>query len=303
MKISSVVIPAAGYGTRFLPYSKSVPKEMVPLVDAPALQAIIQEAIDANLASIHCITSSEKGSIKDYFSHNPGLSAYLAQKNKGHLLHLLDELLNATNINYIIQPEARGLGHAVLMAQSAIIDPYFAVMLPDDIIMHHTSALQQLLDCARIHKATILAVTEVPQNAIRSYGIIRPKKQLDTNLFVVDDLVEKPQPHLAPSNLAIIGRYVLSSTIFKALKDLQPKVEQELQLTDGIASLIHTHNEPVLAYKIEGERFDIGNPLGWMKAVIAMGLSNPEYSLQLQAFIRSRILNLETTNVLSEKQL
>lgn len=289
MNIKTVVIPAAGYGTRFLPYTKSIPKEMVPLVDVPALHVIFQEAIAAGISSLCCIVSKEKECIEDYFSHSPALTAHLASKQKLSLLDPLEQLLGATHRSYVIQHEAHGLGHAVLMARHAVAEPFFAVMLPDDIIVNQQGALDQLISCARIHKATVLAVCEVPPHAVSSYGVIRPGEQLNQNLFIVEDIVEKPHPSHAPSNLAVIGRYVLSSTIFDALESLETSPGKELQLTDGIASLIHTHRQPVLALKIEGARFDIGNPLGWMKAVVSMGLNHPEYGPQLRTFISTQL--------------
>lgn len=287
MRVTTVVIPAAGYGTRFLPYTKSIPKEMVPLIDVPALHVITQEARHAGAAHVCLVMSKEKTSIPDYFSTNAQLNQFLEKKNALSRIDSVNELMSSCTISYVIQEEARGLGHAILMAQNQIHDPYFGVMLPDDIILNQPSALQQMIDCAQAYQASVIAVCEVDPHQVSSYGIIRPGKQLSDDVVTVTDLVEKPHPSQAPSNLAIVGRYVLSKKVFSALETSEIKPNSELQLTDAIASLIHTYSEPVIALKIKGTRFDIGTPLGWLQATMHLAFEHPAYGSHLRSYARA----------------
>ncbi len=286
MKISSVVIPAAGYGTRFLPYTKTIPKEMLPLLNAPAIHAIIQEGIDSKINNVTIISNKEKTALNNYFCPSDALEHFLARHQKSDLLQSTEQLINSVAINFIEQAEQNGLGHAVLMAKEAITDHYFGVMLPDDLIYHHTPALAQLLAIAEKENASVIAIQEVPMNLVSSYGVIAIKKEISPNVYEVETLVEKPTATQAPSNLAIIGRYVLSRSIFDSLASITPPVGKELQLTDGIAHLIHHQNERVLAYKVEGVRYDIGTPLGWLKANIHLALEHPVYGTEIKNFFK-----------------
>lgn len=284
MKITSAVIPAAGYGTRFLPYTKTIPKEMLPLLNAPAIHAIIQEGIASHIKNITIISNNEKTPLNSYFSSSIELEKFLSKQNKSMLLDEVHQLIQAIKINFVEQREQKGLGHAVLMAEQSITDPYFGIILPDDLIYHATPALAQLLAIAERENASVIAVQEVPLSSISSYGVIAIKKEISPDLYEVETLVEKPTAEQAPSNLAIIGRYVLSNKIFKSLTQIKPSVGKELQLTDAIAHLIHTQKQPVLAYKIAGTRYDIGTPVGWLKANIHLALQHPVYGSEIKKF-------------------
>lgn len=288
MKIRSVVIPAAGYGTRFLPYTKAIPKEMLPLLNTPAIHTIIEEGIQAHLQQFIFIIGKEKQAINNYFDTHPELEQFLESRKKRALLAPVDSLIEQTQFSYITQPEPLGLGHAILMAKDVVKDPYFGIMLPDDIVVAQKGALLQLLEVANAQKASVIAVKEVPKNEVSSYGVIAPKQQLSDSLFEVGHLVEKPSVDQAPSNLAIIGRYILSNAIFDSLQTISPSHGGELQLTDGIEHMLKQNNK-VYAVKIDGERHDIGNPLGWIKANVSLALEHPEYEDKVRSFLRKKI--------------
>ena len=289
MNISSVIIPAAGYGTRFLPYTKTIPKEMLPLLNTPAIHTIIDEGIDSNIKNIVLVTNKEKEALNKYFSSAPLLEHFLERQHKSNLLSTVEHILNSITLSFVEQAEQKGLGHAILMARTAIKDSYFGIMLPDDIIHHHTPALAQLIAIAQKENATIIAVQEVPRELVSSYGIIAIKRKINSRLYEVDTLIEKPSTKQAPSNLAIIGRYILSNKIFDALEHIEPSANGEIQLTDGIAHILKEQNERVLAYKIEGRRYDIGTPLGWLKATFDIALQHPEYSEEIKQLFISHL--------------
>lgn len=276
MKITKAVIPAAGHGTRFLPYTKAIPKEMVPLLDKPAIQYIVQEVADSGLSEVLMIIAPHKQAIAHHFGKAPELESFLQEKNKSYLLDDLNKLIAQIKIQYIHQTHAKGLGHAIGLAQKAVTDDYFAILLPDDIMIHSQPGIRQLLEIARKENASVIAVQEVPQENISAYGVIAFDKQLSEDLFEIKTVVEKPAAQNAPSNLAIIGRYVLSCDIFKLLDEVPPAANGEIQLTDGIAKLIDTGHK-VLAYKIKGTRYDVGTPLGWLQANKELAQQNPKY--------------------------
>lgn len=284
MDISKVVIPAAGRGTRFLPLSKSVPKEMLPLLEKPAIQYILEEGIQSALRNFILVTSREKHAIENYLDADPGLELFLKETAKSALLHDLDSIIKQSEFTYVRQHETLGLGHAVWLARHCIQKEYFGVALPDDIIIDKQPALDQLIRIARQEKASVIAVQEVPADCLSSYGIIDVKKQITPNLFQVQGLVEKPTQKDAPSNLAIIGRYILSSKIFASLDHVKHYSLEEIQLTDAISHMIQ-NNEKVFAYKVQGIRYDIGNPLGWIKATIGLALDHPHYGNHIRRFI------------------
>lgn len=276
MEITKVVIPAAGLGTRFLPYTKTVPKEMLPILSKPAIHYSVEEAIRSGIEHVLCITNRHKELIGNYFDTAPELMALLEEKCKSADLKAIDNLIKSTHFSYIRQSEPLGLGHAILMAKPFLGKEYFAIALPDDIIVNKRPALEQLIRVARQEKATVIAVQEVPQDQVSSYGIVKIKKQITPNLFQLDGLVEKPSIVDAPSNLAIIGRYVVSHKIFASLEEISSYATQELQLTDALAHMLH-HNEKVFAYKIEGKRYDVGTPRGWLATMIELALQDPHY--------------------------
>lgn len=287
MEISKVIVPAAGLGTRFLPYTKAIPKEMLPLGSQPALHFIAEEALASSLNKFFIVTGKGKESICDYFDHSATLEQLLREQKKGNLTASINSIIRAANFTYIRQPEALGLGHAVWMARHSIGKEYCAIMLPDDIIFSKQPAIGQLMRIARQEKTSVIAVQEVPTEDISSYGVISVKKQITPNLFQVGGLVEKPHPKDAPSNLAIVGRYVLSYKIFTALDQISTYATTELQLTDAISCMLH-NNERVFAYKVQGTRHDLGTPLGWLKANIHHGLQNPEIAPKLRSFMQSQ---------------
>lgn len=284
MDIVKAIIPAAGLGTRFLPFTKAVPKEMLPLLNKPALQTIVEEALASELSQFLIITNKDKQAIANHFDTSIELNVLLKEHHKESLLAGIEKIIRTAHFSYIRQPEALGLGHAVYMARHYIGKEYFGVLLPDDIIVGATPGIAQLMKIARQEKATVIAVQEVPEDCISSYGVVAIKKQITPNLFHVSHLVEKPAQKDAPSNLAIIGRYVLSHKIFKALEDISTYNVGELQLTDGISHMMK-NNEKVFAFKIQGTRYDIGTPIGWVKAIIGLALQHPQFAPHIKAFL------------------
>jgi UTP--glucose-1-phosphate uridylyltransferase len=284
MDVTKAIIPAAGLGTRFLPYTKAIPKEMLPLLNKPAIQYIIEEGLGAAINNFLVITGKNKDSIANHFDAHPELENFLKDRNKSELISSTEKILRSTYFTYIRQPEPLGLGHAIWLARHAIGKEYFSVFLPDDIIVSKVPAITQLIKIARQEKGSVIAVQEVSPESVSSYGVVGIKKQITPNLFQVSHLVEKPHPKDAPSNLAIIGRYVLSSKIFSSLEDISGYAMGELQLTDAISHMMK-NNEKVFAFKVQGVRYDIGTPIGWMKAVIGMALQDPYYAPHIKKFI------------------
>lgn len=285
MEIIKTIIPAGGFGTRFLPFTKAVPKEMLPLLNKPAIQCIVEEGIHSEIKDFIIITSGTKHAIADHFDADPVLEHFLKERDRLELIASLRHILRLASFAYIRQPEPRGLGHAVWTARHYIGKEYIGIMLPDDIIINPTPALAQLIKIARQEKASVVAVCEVEGEDVSSYGIVGIKKQINPSLFQVSHLVEKPSQKDAPSNLAIIGRYVLSHKIFPALEKVEPDDNGELQLTHGISHMIH-NNEKVFAYKIQGIRYDIGNPIGWVKAIIGCALQDPTFAPHISKLLK-----------------
>lgn len=273
MKITKAVIPAAGFGTRFLPWTKSTPKEMLPLLNKPAIQVIAEEIRDSKLNECIIINAHYKQSLVNYFKHSPELEKFLQEKNKTALLSELDALLQKLSFSYVYQDEAKGLGHAISLVEQAVNNEYFGIALPDDIMISNPPGLAQLVTIAQKYKASVIAVQEVPKEAVSAYGVVAISKQLDELTFEITGMVEKPKPENAPSNLVISGRYVLSPKIFAALKDIKPSIGGEIQLTDGMLAMLKG-GERIVAYKIQGTRHDIGNPTGWLKANIHLAHLN-----------------------------
>lgn len=268
MIIAKVVIPAAGLGTRFLPITKAVPKELLPILEKPAIHYVVQEAVMSAATDVCLIVSQEKEAIKHYFSpSSAAMQVCIEKKNLTKKYAEVDALIAETSFTYVLQDEPRGLGHAVSLARDFVGDQFFAVMLPDDIIASSVPVLAQLCTVACQQNATVIAVMRVPRNELSSYGVIAVKNQLSDRLFEVAHLVEKPKADEAPSDFAIVGRYILSPAIFYSLATIKPQALGELQLTDAIAHLLAS-GQPVFAYLFEGERFDTGTPDGWLKTNI-----------------------------------
>ena len=272
--IKKAVIPAAGWGTRFLPITKAVPKEMLPIIDKPALSYIVEEAIASGIEEILIIISSNKGAISDYFERNKELEKFLQDKNKVEDLKILDGVTYGAKIFYTIQEEQLGLGHAVLMAESFINNQPFAVLLGDDVyVSDYAPALKQLINAYEEKHSSILGTLEVPDSDTHLYGICIPSKHAQKPVVELEGVVEKPQGK-APSNSAISGRYILSPKIFHYLHTQTRGKGNEIQLTDAIASLLR--REKVFAYRYDGVRYDCGSKLGFLQATVDLALQHPE---------------------------
>lgn len=287
MDITKAIIPAAGKGTRFLPYTKAIPKELLPLLNKPAIQYIVDEIVQSGIPQCIMVLGKNKESIAQYFDEDAELEASLKELGRYDCLANLEKIRKNCTFGFVRQQEPRGLGHAIWTARHMIGKEYFSVLLPDDLIPSKVPVTQQLLKIARQERVSVIAVQEMPLNEISSYGVIGIKKQLSPTLFHVSHLVEKPDPKDAPSRLAIVGRYVLSHKIFGALEQVEEDANQEVQLTDAISKMIH-NNEKVFAYKIQGIRYDIGNPLGWIKAVIGSALQDPRFSDSIRDYLNDK---------------
>ena len=285
-KIKKAIIPAAGLGTRFLPATKAQPKEMLPIVDKPTLQYIIEEAIASGIEEILIVTGRSKKSIEDHFDRSIELELELEKKGKNDMLKLVRDISNMVNIHYIRQKEPNGLGHAIYCAKSFIGDEPFAVLLGDDIVDSNTPCLKQLIDCYNEYHTTILGVQEVPDTEVNKYGII-DSKYIEDNVYKIKDMIEKPNLNEAPSNIAVLGRYILMPTIFDILKTQQPGKGGEIQLTDALRTLVK--NEAIYAYTFEGKRYDVGDKLGFLEATVDFALKNPELKDKFIEIIKQKI--------------
>ena len=271
-KIRTAVIPAAGLGTRFLPATKAQPKEMLPIVDKPCIQYIIEEAIDSGIEDILIITGRNKRAIEDHFDRAVELELTLKAQGKYDLLGLVQELSRVT-IHYVRQKEPKGLGHAVLCAKHFVGDEPFAVLLGDDIMDAEVPVLKQLMDVYEDCEGSVLGVQEVPKDRVSSYGVVKPVA-VKERLWRADDLVEKPLVEEAPSRLAVLGRYIISPEIFGILEKTEPGRGGEIQLTDALKKL--SEREPVYAYEFEGRRYDVGDKQGYLEATVDFALKRPD---------------------------
>jgi len=276
MKITKAVIPAAGLGTRFLPYTKAIPKEMLPILEKPSIQLIVEEGIASGITDFTIIANDDKPELRNHFLHLPHLENLLASRGKSALLQDLNTIIDKTHFSFVAQPEPLGLGHAVLQAKEAIGNEYFGIFLPDEIMIGEVAALAQLIAVAEKYNASVIGIQEVAREKVSSYGIIAIKKELEDGVFDIDRLVEKPSIDEAPSTYALAGRYVLSPRIFTALEITQPGAGNEIQLTDGIADMMR-NGERVIACILKTNRYDVGNPLGWIQANIEVVLQHPTF--------------------------
>ncbi|MBI2875291.1 MAG: UTP--glucose-1-phosphate uridylyltransferase GalU [Candidatus Tectomicrobia bacterium] len=283
MKIRKAVFPAAGLGTRFLPATKAMPKEMLPLVDRPSIQYVVEEARDSGIHEIILITGRGKRAIEDHFDISLELEYFLKEKGELQLLEEVRQISEMVSFCYIRQKEPRGLGHAVLCAREAVGQEPFAVLLGDDLIRSEIPCLKQLLEVYEKYHCPVVAVEEVDWKAVSSYGVIQPRK-IEDRIYEVLDLVEKPPMEEAPSNLIIIGRYILVPEIFEILEGTPPDRKGEIQLTDGLKRLLASQR--ILACQFTGKRFDAGNKLGFLRATIEYALSRPDLREDLIAFLR-----------------
>lgn len=281
-KVKKAIIPAAGSGTRLLPATKAMAKEMMPIVDKPTIQLIVEEAVASGIEDILIITGKGKRPIEDHFDANIELEATLREKGKMDLLKLVEETSGA-NIYFVRQPYPKGLGDAVLQARAFVGNEPFVVLLGDDIMSSETPLTKQLIDCYERTHASNIAVMEVPRDKTSSYGIIDIESELEPGMYNVRRFVEKPKPEDAPSNLAIIGRYLLTPEIFGLLEKQKPGIGGEVQLTDAIDALNQTQR--VFAKRFDGVRYDTGNKLGLLTTNIQYGLRHPETKVGLEDYI------------------
>ncbi len=283
MKVRKAVITAAGWGTRFLPITRSQPKEMLPLVDKPLIQYAVEEAINSGIEQVILVTALGKRAIEDYFDRSFELEYFLEQKGEVKLLQEMRELSSLVNICYIRQKEQLGLGHAILTTKAVIGDEPFAVLLPDDIIDSKVPILKQMVEVYEQYKANVIAVEPVSSQDTTKYGIIEPR-EISRHIYEVLSLAEKPEPAQAPSNLGVVGRYILMPQIFDVLEVTPPDKNQEIQLTDALHILLK--QQAIYAYKFDGVRYDAGTPLGWLKATVAFALKRPDIGQELREYLR-----------------
>ena len=282
MKIRKAVITAAGWGTRFLPLTKSQPKEMLPLLNKPLIQYSMEEAIACGIETVVIVTSPGKKAIKDYFNRSPELEQMLEEKGETKLLEEIRQLCSAADICYVHQTEQLGLGHAVLTARSVVGNEPFILFLPDDLFELRELVLKEMLEVCQRYQGSVIAIKEVTEEEVSRYGIIAPRK-ITERIYQVEDLLEKPHPREAPSHLAIMGRYILMPEIFEVLEGTPPGRNGEIQLTDALKQLLQRH--PIYAYEFEGERYDAGTPLGWLQTTIALALKDPDIGSKLRNYL------------------
>ena len=273
MKVKKAIIPAAGLGTRFLPATKAQPKEMLPIVDKPTIQYIIEEAIASGIEEILIITGRNKKSIEDHFDKSIELELELEKSGKSDLLELVRDISDMVDIHYIRQKEPKGLGHAIHCAKTFVGNEPFAVLLGDDVVDSSKPCLKQLIDCFNEYNTTILGVQTVPKESVSKYGIVNGI-HIEDRVYKVKDLVEKPSIEEAPSNVAILGRYIITPEIFNILENTKPGKGGEIQLTDALKTLIG--QEAMYAYNFEGKRYDVGDKLGFLQATIEFALKKEE---------------------------
>ena len=273
MKVRKAIIPAAGLGTRFLPATKAQPKEMLPIVDKPTIQYIIEEAVASGIEEILIITGRNKKSIEDHFDKSVELELELEKSGKMEMLEMVRNISDMVDIHYIRQKEPRGLGHAIHCAKSFVGNEPFAVMLGDDVVDSEVPCLKQLIDCFNEYKTTILGVQTVDPKNVDKYGIV-DGLHIEDRVYKVKRLVEKPSVDEAPSNVAILGRYIITPQIFEILENTAPGKGNEIQLTDALETLIK--NEAMYAYDFEGRRYDVGDKLGFLQATVEYALRKKE---------------------------
>jgi UTP--glucose-1-phosphate uridylyltransferase len=290
VKVRKAIIPAAGLGTRFLPATKAQPKEMLPIVDKPTIQYIVEEAIQAGIEDIIIISGRGKRAIEDHFDKSYELEEELRKKGDQELLSMVQDISNLVDIHYIRQKEPKGLGHAILCAKSFIGNEPFAVLLGDDVVDSKVPCIKQLMDIYDEYKATVLGVQRVPLNEVNRYGIVSGK-YIEDNVLKVQSLVEKPSEDSAPSDVAILGRYIISPAIFDYLETIEPGKGGEIQLTDALNALVR--NEVMYAYAFEGKRFDVGNKLGFLTATVEFALAREELQGEFKEYLRTIVAQFD----------
>lgn len=282
MKVKKAIIPAAGLGTRFLPATKAQPKEMLPIVDKPTIQYIIEEAVASGIEEILIITGRNKRAIEDHFDKSIELENQLQSTGKEELLSMVNDISNMVDIYYIRQKEPKGLGHAINCAKTFVGNEPFAVMLGDDVVDSEVPCLKQLIDCYNEYKTTILGVQEVPENDVNKYGIVKGN-YIEDRVYKVKNLVEKPKKEDAPSNIAILGRYIITPQIFEILENTKPGKGGEIQLTDALRTL--SSDEAMYAYCFNGKRYDVGDKLGFLQATVEYALKRDDLKEEFMEYL------------------
>ena len=284
MKLKKAVIPVAGLGTRFLPATKTVPKELLPIVDIPSIQYVVQEAVDAGIEEIIFVTGRGKDGIEDHFDEAPELEQVLADRGHDELVKMLRRIAEMTEVVSVRQKKPLGLGHAVLCARDLVGDEPFAVMLADDLIDSATPCIRQLLDIFQTSNESVVALMEVPPTEVHHYGVIKGKL-VKERLYEIEAMVEKPPANEAPSRMAIIGRYVLRPEIFPILQNLPSGKGGEIQLTDGLAQLVRERK--IYGCEFAGDRYDIGDKFGFVRATVAYALKRPDLKDKVLEYLKS----------------
>lgn len=284
MKVRKAIIPAAGFGTRFLPATKAQPKEMLPIVDKPTIQYIVEEAVESGIEDILIVTGRGKRSIEDHFDYSIELEGFLKSKGDISKLNIVKQISELVDIHYIRQKKISGLGHAILCARKFIGDEPFAVLLADDIVKSAIPCTRQLIDIYEETNSTVVGVKKVSYEELFKYGVVSIAN-CEGPYFRINGLVEKPAPGQAPSNLAVMGRYIISPKIFELLEKVKPSVGGEIQLTDALRMLCQEEN--IYAYEFQGKRYDAGDKMGYLTATIEFALDRPELKLSLSHYILS----------------
>ena len=282
-QVRKAVILAAGYGTRFLPATKAQPKEMLPLVDKPVIQYVVEEAVAAGLSQIIMVTAADKRAVEDHFDRELELERFLAAKGDQERLQEVRRLADLADIAFVRQKERLGIGHAVLMARPLVGEEPFALFFPDDIIFAQVPAIAQLLQVHERYGGSVMAVEQLPQEEVVHYGVIKPRP-LEERVYEVLDIVEKPAPEAAPSNLTTVGRYILEPQAFAVLAAMPPSNSGEIQLTDALALMLR-QGRKLYACQFEGQRFDTGRPLGLLKASLTEALRRPDLAPELREYL------------------
>lgn len=290
MAVRKAIIPAAGLGTRFLPATKAQPKEMLPIVDKPTIQYIIEEAIASGITEIIIVTGRSKRSIEDHFDKSVELELELEKNNKQEMLDMVRKISDMANIYYIRQKEPRGLGHAILTARDFVGNEPFAVLLGDDVVVSKKPCLAQMIDVYNEYKTSVLGVQKVPHEVVNKYGIVNCK-EVDDRVYKVRDLVEKPNIEDAPSDIAILGRYIITPSVFSYLETQDAGTGGEIQLTDALLRL--AKDEAMYAYDFKGHRYDVGTKTGFLQANIEFALRNKETAAEMKEYIAALNSNMD----------
>lgn len=283
MKIKKAVIPAAGWGTRLLPATKAQPKEMLPIVDKPAIQYIVEEAVEAGIEDILIITSKDKQSIEDHFDKSEALEAALKKQGKTELLNMVEDISEMITIHSVRQKEQKGLGHAIYCARTFVGDDPFAVLLGDDIIHSQKPVIQQMMEIYEEKETAVLGCKTVAEKDVSKYGIVDYSRK-EGDVYKVDDMIEKPSLEEAPSNLAILGRYIITPDIFNILENTPPGKGGEIQLTDALKTLLD--KRVVYGYDFEGRRYDVGNKMGFLKTTVELALAREDLGQEFKEYLK-----------------